>query len=100
MKRRIHIPRGRGTHGYIQCPVCEEGIEYRGYHDPGKLTGPWEDCYPPESDVEVEFHKECDLTSAQISEIESQALHDEGPSDDDYPDPPEPEICHRYYDGT
>lgn len=30
-------------------------VRYGGYSDPGRLSGPPEDCYPPEGEIEIEF---------------------------------------------
>ena len=30
-------------------------VRYRGYSDPGRLYGPPENCYPPESEIELEY---------------------------------------------
>lgn len=32
---------------------CSGSVHVRGYHDPGQLSGPPEDCYPPEGENEV-----------------------------------------------
>lgn len=28
-------------------------VEYEGYDDPGKISGPPEDCYPPDSEMNI-----------------------------------------------
>ena len=96
--------RGRGWQGEIDCPVCGESISYSAWYDPGCASGPPENCYPPESDTDIEFHKDCLLTNAQEQAIidavqdEEGAISDDG--GDDYPDSyNDMDICDRYYDG-
>lgn len=43
-------------------------IKWEGYDDPGKLSGPPEDCYPPESDMEWE------IVGATIEDDEGKIL--------------------------
>jgi len=64
--------------GSLECPVCGESITYRGWHDDGQYFGPPENCYPAESELEVEFHDGCKLTNDQEDALESAAYNGEG----------------------
>ena len=33
--------------------AIEVDVEWKGYSDPGRVSGPWEDCYPPEGEMEI-----------------------------------------------
>ena len=48
--------------GSFEATVTAEGgeevnieITYTGYSDPGRVSGPPEDCYPPEGEIELEI---------------------------------------------
>ena len=44
-------------------------VEYEGYDDPGKVSGPPEDCYPPDSEMNI--------TSIKSGDLEIEVLDDE-----------------------
>lgn len=75
----------------------ELDISAKGYYDPGRLSGPPEDCYPPEGELEITSieldGKKWDgrLTDEEHDKVveklwDSQESDEEDYYDDDYPD--------------
>lgn len=77
-------------------------VTARCYSDPGRTSGPPENCYPPESDLEIVEVMRIDTetgTESAISwdDFDDKAQHEitgmlwanEGRDDDEGPDPPE-----------
>jgi hypothetical protein len=64
---------------------CEEGecvtltldCQSTGYYDPGRLTGPYEDCYPPEGEDERDIVSATLTHPAGVVEIRDRSTLDE-----------------------
>lgn len=59
-------------------------VRWRGYKDPGKLSGPPEDCYPAEGEIEIDYDPlpagvdfgDLDLLQADLEERAWQDFED------------------------
>jgi len=80
------IKRGKGSFNWtIEDKDGKEyilTIEYRGYSDPGRVSGPPEDCYPPEGEIEILSITGAPddviyaLTDTQLDAIDERAFED------------------------
>jgi len=79
----------------------EVSCECWGYYDPGRLSGPPEDCYPPEGDFEVQditMPKGMEDYKFELTESEQETLEQDYFSRDDGDDDYDPQEWDDYDD--
>jgi hypothetical protein len=79
---------------YYRCPneECSMTLEYEiEPYDPGRISGPPEDCYPPDGGFAY-APEDCPYCHTDISKDWLEHVYEAWASEEpDYPDPPEPD---------